>query len=66
MKIETTKYVIATDGFPILFENDEACDTDNIEEAAFYNDREAAEYELERFDEPKSRVILTVKVTYEL
>jgi hypothetical protein len=66
MVIEKTKFVIATKSFPLMFENDECGDTDYIEDASFYDEEKYAEDELSRFDDPDTRLILPVKITYAL
>jgi hypothetical protein len=67
MKIEKNKYVIATKDFPLQFEDNftDGEDTEFIEDAAFYDFKETAVEELDRFDEPEKRQILKVKITYE-
>lgn len=66
MTINVKRYVIATKGFPLLFENDECEDIGDLETAAFYNTKEIAENELTRFDEPNKRQIVEVSITYEI
>lgn len=66
MKLTRTKYVIATKGFPLLFESRdcEGEDTEDFVDAMFYDTQKIAEDELTRFDEPELRQILPVEITY--
>ena len=67
MLIEKIKYIIATKEFPLEFDSiDGGYNTDKIEEAYFYNSKEEAIGELNRFDEPDTRQVLPVKITYEI
>lgn len=65
MRVESTKFVIATKDFPLTFNFADGEDTDIFEEANFYDTRKDAENELEKFDEPEKRIILPVKISYE-
>lgn len=66
MKIKRTKYVNATKTFPLEFDrDDDGCDTDLLEEAYFYDSELEATTDLDRFDEPETRQIIPVIVTYE-
>lgn len=67
MKIKRTKYVNATKSFPLEFEDadTDGNDTDLLEEAYFYNSEKEATNDLDRFDEPETRQIIPVIVTYE-
>ena len=66
MKIKRTKYVNATKSFPLEFDNaEDGCDTDLLEEAYFYDSEKEATDDLDRFDEPETRQIIPVIVTYE-
>lgn len=64
MKIEKTKYAIASKIFPLAFDDGDGYQTDDIDNAYFYDSYEDAEI-IKRFDEPENFQILTVKVTYE-
>jgi hypothetical protein len=68
MKVKRVKYVNATKSFPMMFDSavDEGEDTDFLEEAYFYDSEKEATNDLDRFDEPDTRQIIPVKVTYEL
>jgi len=67
MKIEKTRYVNATRLFPLEFDSSDSCgdDTGLLEEAYFYVSKEEATNDLERFDEPETRQIIPVTITYE-
>lgn len=67
MKITKTKYVNATKSFPLMFDwaDSDGEDTDELEEAYFYDSEKEATNDLDRFDEPDSRQIIPVVVTYE-
>lgn len=67
MKIRITKYVNATKTFPLKFDSSKYYgeDTVYLEEAYFYDSEEEALNDLE-FDEPDTRQVLPVKITYEL
>lgn len=66
MRIRKTKYVNATKNFPLEFggRDNNGEDTDNLEEAYFYNSEAEAKNDLGRFDEP-TRQIIPVIITYE-
>jgi hypothetical protein len=67
MKIRRTKYVNATKSFPLEFDGrEDGEDTDLLEEAFFYDSEKEATDDLDRFDEPETRQIIPVIVTYEL
>jgi hypothetical protein len=68
MVIKTTKYVIATKEFPLVFEDNSLGDedTESLEDAYFYHSEEEAINELDRYDKPETRQILPVKITYEI
>ena len=67
MKIKRTKYVNATKSFPLEFDSaeSEGDDTDILDEAYFYDSEKEATNNLERFDEPDTRQIIPVTITYE-
>ncbi len=67
MKIKRTKYINATKDFPLEFQSaeDDGFDTENLEEAFFYDSEKEATNDLDRFDEPETRQIIPVIVTYE-
>lgn len=66
MKIKKTKYVNATKSFPLEFDSaDDGEDTDLLEEAFFYDNEKEATEDLDRFDEPETRQIIPVIITYE-
>lgn len=68
MIIKKTKYVIATKEFPLAFDSEgsDGEDTADLEDAYFYDGREVAEKDLDRFDEPETRQVLPVIITYEI
>lgn len=67
MKIKRTKYVNATKTFPLKFEDNDSEDTDLLEDAYFYNSEKEAQDDVDgRFDEPETRQIIPITVTYEL
>jgi hypothetical protein len=67
MTIKKTKYVNATKYFPLEFDSkdNDGEDTEFLEEAFFYDSEKEAKDDLERFDEPDTRRIIPVIVTYE-
>ena len=67
MIIKKIKYVNATKSFPLMFDwaDSDGEDTDELEQAYFYDSEEEAIIDLDRFDEPELRQILPVKITYE-
>lgn len=67
MKVEFERYVNATKGFPLEFEDNgyDGYDTSDIQNAGLYETEEEAMQELERFDSPDTRQIIKVKITYE-
>ncbi len=66
MKIELEKYVIATIDEPIMFDDGNGYNTDYIDEAYSYDDKEDAERILKTFDIPNDYHILKVKIMFEL
>lgn len=66
MKIELEKYVIATIDKPIMFDDGNGYNTDYIDEAYSYDDKEDAERILKTFDIPNDYHILKVKIMFEL
>lgn len=66
MKIESEKYVIATIDKLIMFNDGNGYDTDYIDEAYLYNNKEDAEKTLKTYDNPSEYQVLKILITYEL
>ena len=68
MIIKEIKYVNATKEFPLMFDSAECGgkDTSELEKAYFYKSEKEAINDTENFDEPETRQVLPVKITYEL
>lgn len=65
MRVEQTKYAIATIVFPLEFAMESGYATENFEESKLWDARSEAEEELSHFDEPAEFQILEVKVSYQ-
>lgn len=65
MIINTKKYMIVSNDYPIQFHAGDGCMSDFFEEALFYKSEEGANTELLTFDEPEIFSILEVNITYE-
>lgn len=65
MIVNTKKYAIATNSFPLKFSSKTVGEmTDNFNECWLTSNKEEAEKELSYFDEPFAYNIIEVEVTY--
>jgi hypothetical protein len=65
MKIQHDRYVIATNAYPIQFDDGSGYSVDEIDKAMMWFTQQYAEEELKKFDEPEEYKIIKVKVSYE-
>lgn len=66
MKIELEKYIIASINEPIVFDDGNGYDTDYVDEAYLYDNKEDAERILKTFDIPNDYHILKIRITYKI